>query len=65
MIEQKRTKSTVFCAQMVDFHRPGHIWLCTQYAAHVMYVISRVQKGEYLTQVWSIKNECVKYFQLL
>ena len=25
MIEQKRTKSAIFCAQMVDFRVPGHI----------------------------------------
>ena len=25
MIEQKRTKLAIFCAQMVDFHGPGHI----------------------------------------
>ena len=25
MIEQKRTKSAIFCAQMVDFCGPGHI----------------------------------------
>ena len=25
MIEQKRTKSAIFCAQIVDFLGPGHI----------------------------------------
>ena len=25
MIEQKRTKSAIFCAQMVDFRGPSHI----------------------------------------
>ena len=25
MIEQKQTKSAIFCVQMVDFRGPGHI----------------------------------------
>ena len=47
MIEQKRKKSVIFCAQMVDFHMLGHI----------LYKLARVVLTEWWMQHIIITNE--------